>query len=83
MYVGEVIETDAANGRVKVDVKNRFAVGDKLEIIEPEGNHDITLDAIWNLKDESVEVAPGSGHVVWIKLQPKGKHTFIARYINE
>ena len=83
MYVGEVLEYDQASGRAKVDVKNRFAVGDKLEILEPEGNHDITLDAMWNLKNEVIDVAPGSGHFVWIKLQPKGKHIYIARYVNE
>jgi putative protease len=81
MYVGEVIEIDQTAGRVKIDVKNRFAVGDKLEIIEPAGNHDITLEAMWNTKNESIDVAPGSGHFVWIDLKPKGDKVFIARYI--
>jgi len=81
MYVGEVIEIDQTTGRVKIDVKNRFAVGDKLEIIEPVGNHDIILEAMWNTKGESIDVAPGSGHFVWIDLKPKGDKVFIARYI--
>ena len=81
MYVGEVIEIDQAAGRVKIDVKNRFAVGDKLEIIEPAGNHDITLEKMWNSKNESIDVAPGSGHFVWIELKPKGDKVFIARYV--
>ena len=81
MYVGEVIEIDQTAGRVKIDVKNRFAVGDKLEIIEPAGNHDITLEAMWNTKNESIDIAPGSGHFVWIDLKPKGDKVFIARYI--
>ena len=81
MYVGEVIEIDQATGRVKVDVKNRFAVGDKLEIIEPVGNHDITLEKMWNSKNEAIDVAPGSGHFVWIELKPQGDKVFIARYV--
>ena len=81
MYVGEVIEIDQTTGRVKIDVKNRFAVGDKLEIIEPVGNHDIILEAMWNTKGESIDVAPGSGHFVWIDLKPRGDKVFIARYI--
>jgi putative protease len=81
MYVGEVVEVDASLGRVKIDVKNRFAVGDKLEILEPTGNQDLTLEAMWNTKGESIEVAPGSGHFVWIELKPQGDKVFIARYI--
>ena len=81
MYVGEVIEIDQAAGRVKIDVKNRFAVGDKLEIIEPVGNHDITLEKMWNSKNEAIDVAPGSGHFVWIELKPQGDKVFIARYV--
>jgi len=69
-------------GRMKIDVKNRFALGDKLEIIEPEGNQDLTLTEMWNLNGESIDVAPGSGHFVWIKLAIKtGNRAFIARYI--
>jgi len=83
LYVGESLELDDATGRVKVDVKNRFSVGDKLEIIEPQGNQDIVLDQMWNMKGEAIEVAPGSGHFVWIKLPLKGKHAFIARYTHE
>jgi putative protease len=77
------MEIDETAARVKVDVKNRFSVGDKLEIIEPEGNQDIVLDEMWNLKGESIQVAPGSGHFVWLKLPLKSKHAFIARYTNE
>ncbi|XLM22696.1 tRNA 5-hydroxyuridine modification protein YegQ, partial [Chromobacterium piscinae] len=36
-YVGDVIEVDA-EGWALVEVKNRFAVGDKLEVIHPSGN---------------------------------------------
>ena len=66
-----------------MDVKNRFSLGDKLEIIEPEGNQDMVLDAMWNIKGEPIEVAPGSGHFVWIQLPLKSKHAFIARYTQE
>lgn len=82
LYVGEIIEIDKTLGRMKIDVKNRFALGDKLEIIEPEGNQDLTLTEMWNLNGESIDVAPGSGHFVWIKLAIKtGNRAFIARYI--
>jgi putative protease len=66
LYVGETLEIDSASGHVKVDVKNRFFVGDKLEIIEPQGNQDMVLEKMWNTKGESIDVAPGSGDFVWI-----------------
>ena len=83
LYVGETLEIDQSNGRVKVDVKNRFSVGDKLEVIEPQGNQDMVLDAMWNMQGEPIIVAPGSGHFVWIKLALKDKKAYIARYTNE
>ena len=83
LYVAETMDMDLATGRVKVDVKNRFSVGDKLEIIEPQGNQDIVLDAMWNMSGEPIDVAPGSGHFVWIKLPLQSKHAFIARYTQE
>jgi putative protease len=41
-YVGDVIGVE--NGWARVDVKNRFSVGDKIEVMHPSGNHDITLN---------------------------------------
>ena len=83
LYVGETMDSDATTGRVKVDVKNRFAVGDKLEIIEPQGNQDVVLQNMWNMKGEPINVAPGSGHFVWLELPLQSKRAFIARYTQE
>jgi putative protease len=80
MYVGEVLEIDTVRQRVKIDVKNRFAVGDKLEIIEPAGNRDVVLEEMWNLDGEAIRLAPGSGHVVWVALPVSDSRAFIARY---
>ncbi|RBH48211.1 U32 family peptidase, partial [Pseudomonas sp. MWU13-2860] len=41
-YVGDVIEVDA-DGWALIEVKNRFAVGDRIEIIHPSGNQIIEL----------------------------------------
>ena len=41
-YVGDIVA--CANGIAEIDVKNRFSVGDKLEIIHPSGNHIIQLN---------------------------------------
>jgi len=66
-FVGEVKGHDKQTGMMEVDVKNRFMVGDTLELMTPNGNQKFKLDTLINKKNgESVEVAPGSGHVVQI-----------------
>ena len=55
---------------IEVDVKNKFSVGDKLELVVPSGeNHTIKLEYMETLKGEPMAVAPGSGHQVRIPLK--------------
>ncbi len=49
-------------------VKNKFAVGDSLEIISPQGNQTLTLDHMENLKGEEMQEAAGGGYEVRIPL---------------
>ncbi|NYS61536.1 tRNA 5-hydroxyuridine modification protein YegQ [Vreelandella salicampi] len=65
-FVGEVIGYDPAHGELEIDVKNRFEVGDGVELMLPGGNRRFVLEYIQNKRGESVGVAPGSGHVVRI-----------------
>ena len=79
-YVGHVLEVDA-DGWATVEVKNRFAVGDTLEIIHPSGNQTVVLSAMQK-KGEAVEVAPGNGIQVRIpEMQGKDK-ALLARIMN-
>ena len=68
LYVGDVVSWDAARGLVEVDVKNRFSVGDRIEVIHPSGNFEVALERMENSDGAAVNVAPGSGHRVWIAL---------------
>ncbi len=79
-FVAEVIEYDSEKKCALVDVKNRFSLGDTLELILPEGNQAFLLHNIENQQGEAMQVAPGSGHIVWIPL-PCGadKMSLIAR----
>lgn len=52
----------------QVDVKNKFSVGDSLELMTPTGNINFTLDRMENGKAQQTEVAPGNGHLVWLPL---------------
>ncbi|CCG87719.1 tRNA 5-hydroxyuridine modification protein YegQ [Erwinia piriflorinigrans] len=52
----------------QVDVKNKFSVGDSLELMTPTGNIRFILDRMENGKAQQTEVAPGNGHLVWLLL---------------
>ena len=78
-YVGDIVA--CANGMAEIDVKNKFSVGDKLEIIHPSGNHIVELKVMKNLEGEAVTVAPGSGHRVQIPLQGELAKGMVARFI--
>ena len=67
-YVAEVQGADASNSRLTVAVKNRFSIGDYLELMTPEGNVGFNLEHIESNKGETMDVAPGSGWTVNINL---------------
>ena len=78
-YVGDVIAY--ANGIAEIEVKNRFAVGDRIEVVHPSGNHSLTIEQMTSRDGRPVSVAPGSGHFVRIPLPAGCDSAFIARYV--
>ncbi|TVT46514.1 MAG: U32 family peptidase [Denitromonas halophila] len=80
-YVGDVVAYDAARGLVEINVKNKFGVGDRIELILPSGNRDIQITQMENATGDAVEVAPGSGHRVWLPLPAESVGAFVARYV--
>ena len=78
-YVGDIVA--CANGMAEIEVKNKFSVGDKLEIIHPSGNHIVELKEMKNLDGKAVTIAPGSGHRVQIQLQGELANGMVARFI--
>jgi putative protease len=63
-FVGEI--SGQRNGGLVVDVKNKFALGDNLELMTPRGNVNFTLGELHDKKGRNIDVAPGSGHEVVI-----------------
>ncbi|SFH85845.1 putative protease [Modicisalibacter xianhensis] len=63
-FVGEAVSYDAERGWLEVAVKNRFVVGDTLELMLPGGNRRFTLETLETRRGEAVSAALGSGHVV-------------------
>jgi putative protease len=82
-YVGEIIGYDAKTGSLTIDVKNRFGLGDKLELILPEGNVEFTLEQLLTNTGDAIDVAPGSGHQVKLpyKADVIPQKGLLARYI--
>ncbi|MBU0689575.1 MAG: tRNA 5-hydroxyuridine modification protein YegQ [Gammaproteobacteria bacterium] len=78
-YVGDIVA--CADGMAEIAVKNKFSVGDKLEIIHPSGNSIVELSEMKSLKGETLSVAPGSGHHVRIPMQGDLSNGMIARFI--
>ena len=74
-YVGEVDGYDAATGLAEIDVKNKICVGDRLELITPQGNRKFVLEHMEGCNGASLDEAPGGGHRVRIPL-PAGDYRF-------
>lgn len=82
LYVADVKEVDVANGRVRVSTKNKFGVGDWLEVVQPSGNFDVQLTAMENLDGVPMPLASGSGHDAWLPLRNVEVGAYLARYLN-
>jgi putative protease len=78
-FVGKVLSVQ--NGIALVEVKNRFATGDKLEIIHPSGNMICELNTMQNVKGSTIDLAPGNGIKVRIPLEEKYEGALIARFL--
>jgi U32 family peptidase len=81
-FVGEITGFDSGTGQAEILVKNKFAVGDRLELILPQGNQDITLTGMTDKDGQSLLEAPGGGWEVRIHLPvPEAGQGLIARYL--
>ena len=81
-FVGEIQGYDQQNGLADVLVKNKFGCGDRLEIINPGGNHELQLEHMEDRNGKPMQEAPGGGYQVRIPLPPaRYDHALIAKYL--
>ncbi|MGB0937255.1 MAG: tRNA 5-hydroxyuridine modification protein YegQ [Colwellia sp.] len=65
-FVGEVTLFDSKTNQLTIDVKNKFLVGDELELMTPKGNVSFILESMQDNKGNDITDAKGSGHIVII-----------------
>jgi len=68
LFVGEISGAASADGMVGVEVKNRFARGDELELMTPTGRRLFRLEQLTDSAGQPIDVAPGAGWHVNIRL---------------
>ncbi len=83
-FCGEIRHYDKETGLATIDAKNKFSVGDKIELILPEGNQDIIIERMEGMYGQAMQEASGGGYEVKIPLpsiQGDYAHGLISRYI--
>jgi putative protease len=83
-YVGDVVGY-AADGWAEIEVKNKFSVGDRIELVHPRGNSVLIVEQMRKVgpdgtATDDTQVAPGSGHRVRIPLPQRLEGAFLARF---
>ena len=67
VYLGSVEEKKA--GLAKIEQKNKFSIGDMIEIMKPDGrNIETVVEAMYDEEGNPVESCPHSKQKIWLKL---------------
>lgn len=81
LYVGDISRYDAARDRVEFVAKNKLTLGDRIELIQPDGPREYTVSGIEDDAGRPIEVVPGNGHRAWLKLPEDAVGAFVARFL--
>ena len=81
-YLGIIGEEK--DGTYRIEQRNKFCVGDSIEIMKPDGtNIPVTVENIYTQDGEAVESAPHPKQVLWIKLSQTAEVYDLLRVKNE
>ncbi len=67
-FVAEIAGIDAETGLTRLTAKNKFRVGDQMELVAPGGNHRFCLEVLLDKHGNALEEVPGGGWEVQAKL---------------
>ncbi|MBT4553740.1 MAG: tRNA 5-hydroxyuridine modification protein YegQ [Candidatus Thioglobus sp.] len=80
--VGEIL--DYKDGKAFIEAKNKFSVGDSIEVILPSGCFNTKVESMVTEYNEDLDVAKGSGYRVWIPMTKIDPNLgFIAKNFDE
>ncbi len=82
-FVAEALPDQPQAGWLALEVKNRFAVGDRIEFILPDGaSFETVVETMRTLDDAPVTLAPGNGYFVKIPYTgPAGDFVLVSRFL--
>jgi putative protease len=79
-FVAEVAGTDANSGLTRLAVKNKFRIGDQMELVSPAGNRRFRLDTLRDKHNAPLDEVPGGGWEVLARLpEPAGPLALLTR----
>ena len=81
IYVADVTEYDPTRGLARLVARNRVDVGDRVELVQPQGNRIFSVDALCDDGGLPLAALPGSGHSGWMALPPDSVGAFMARLL--
>lgn len=68
IYLG-IVEEVSGDGLARIEQKNKFCVGDRIEIMKPDGrNVQVQVESLTTQEGEAVESAPHPRQVLWVGL---------------
>lgn len=78
-YLGIAWEIDA-RGRCRIEQRNKFSVGETIEIMKPDGgNVEVTVEGIWDGEGNEQESAPHPKQTLWVRLSRRPEPMDILR----
>ncbi|QDW73731.1 U32 family peptidase [Lachnospiraceae bacterium KGMB03038] len=81
-YLGMI--GDERDGLCRIEQKNKFSVGEKIEIMKPDGrNVDVTVKRIVNEEGQEQESAPHARQIVYVELDEKAERYDLLRRAEE
>jgi putative protease len=67
-FVAEVAGVDEATGLTRLNAKNKFRIGDEMELVSPQGNHRFRLQTLRDKQGAALDEVPGGGWEVLAEL---------------
>jgi putative protease len=81
-FVAEILHVDSNTGMAELAVKNKFCVGDEMELITPQGNQRFRLERVLDQQGKDMDEAPGGGWTVRAPLPAgAGQMGLLARFL--